>query len=535
MRYLVAIVLLVFGALVHAAPEGCIGNRVWLDANEDGLQQTSESGIAGVKIVLSNAYGVQLDSAVTQKKGFYSLCGRAGTATLRVKIPDALLATTSTQGSNVHVDSNVNQDGVASVLIVANKKATHADIGLIFKNLPTADQTNSSPPVDTPDSNLPNSVSQQNDLRYGVWVEPRNAMPATADEGVTAAFPQFDFAHVRGKSLTTVGGDQTDPEYVVNILSAAKATNTVLDLQLGSSQDYGWNFETERGNFSFFKWKRAITEFFMDSRARASIESALTDGTIRYIFLIDEPHHSRWATPWNGANANSGNTNHITNANLDAMAAHVKSLWGNSVRTIVRASPVRLIQQRRGGVFRFQHLTHAYLSPGPSKWLPGNPEQGKGFEWWLRQKNNHTGGLTNCNAYPATNLSMAVMLQWGFKSRGNPYTGSKDWEDNWWEGSVQYPYRGKTSYVKAAPLEMDYIAKHFMIKRDPNTCEPSETGKFLVDSIVSFRWDRLPTDGGKMPMSSYPHYVRFHEQFSADVRAGNSIPHIGIPVARGAR
>ncbi|MCO6449871.1 MAG: hypothetical protein J5I90_03680 [Caldilineales bacterium] len=49
---------------------GTIGNRVWLDADGDGLQDANEGGIAGVIVDLLQG-GVVIDSQVTDADGFY--------------------------------------------------------------------------------------------------------------------------------------------------------------------------------------------------------------------------------------------------------------------------------------------------------------------------------------------------------------------------------------------------------------------------------------------------------------------------------
>ena len=586
MRILLAAAVIAVGTSAHAeTPSGCIGNRVWFDENGDGVQQHEEPGVAGVRLSLVDGSGEVLDRDETQSRGYFELCSAPGAATLQVEIPAGHAATAQGAGRSIHKDSNIDSLGLAAVEVIDGREITNVDIGLVATATDDSndedddrdeggtgtddeaqdgesgsdDGSGSGGEEGSSDGSGSGDGGGSNDdggsgddgssgdtggdrprgsdeFRYGVWIEARNAMPQTADQGVTAAFPMFDFAHVRGKSFVEAGRDRDNPEYVANILDAARRTDTALDLQLGSSQAYGWNYSTQRGNFSVRRWKSAVSAFAEDAVADAAIRRALADGTIRYIFLMDEPNHSRWSPGWDGRSSSSGDVNHVTNADLDEMAAHVKALWGGDVQTIVRASPVRLIQSRRGGMYRFRHVTHAYISPGPSKWLPGDPAPGKGFEWWLTQKDNHTNDLTNCTAFRATGLEMAVMLQWGFESRGNPYDGDNDWKNGWWGGDVRYPYRGRRSYVKAAPLEMDFIAKHFMVPRDPVTCEIDEAnGERLVDTIVSFRWDRLPTDRNAMPMSSYPHYRQFHEQLRADIATGNTVPRIGLPVGIGAQ
>lgn len=50
---------------------GAIGDRVWSDANGNGLQDSGEAGIAGVTLTLLDANGVQLDTAISNANGDY--------------------------------------------------------------------------------------------------------------------------------------------------------------------------------------------------------------------------------------------------------------------------------------------------------------------------------------------------------------------------------------------------------------------------------------------------------------------------------
>ena len=57
------------GAYIEKAS---IGDFVWDDINEDGVQDPNEPGIAGVTVYLQDCNGVVLDSAVTDSTGFYA-------------------------------------------------------------------------------------------------------------------------------------------------------------------------------------------------------------------------------------------------------------------------------------------------------------------------------------------------------------------------------------------------------------------------------------------------------------------------------
>ena len=70
-----------------------IGDYVWHDENLNGLQDSMEVGIEGVKVYLKNT-NVIFDSATTDSLGYYEFGKlKAGNYTLNIQIPDSLAAT----------------------------------------------------------------------------------------------------------------------------------------------------------------------------------------------------------------------------------------------------------------------------------------------------------------------------------------------------------------------------------------------------------------------------------------------------------
>jgi len=66
--------------LAHQAPVE-IGNRVWSDANGNGIQDANEPGIAGVTVQLTDSTGAVVGSAVTDAQGEYYFSSGEGTST----------------------------------------------------------------------------------------------------------------------------------------------------------------------------------------------------------------------------------------------------------------------------------------------------------------------------------------------------------------------------------------------------------------------------------------------------------------------
>ena len=390
------------------------------------------------------------------------------------------------------------------------------------------------------------------EIKWGFWGEDRNAYsggPYTPapDNNVETFYEPYTFAHNKASSLHRVAGDTNDRRYLVNILNAARATNTTLDLQLGGSDEYGWDFSTSTGDFSIDQWKDAISRFGAidriafdgggviagDPAAHAAIVEALNDGVIKYVFLLDEPNHPRWSP-------SGSDNNHVTNAMLDEMAQWVKVVFGDAdqggsmngasvpIQTIVRTSAFNLAFDR-GGLYEFQHMTHSYLTLSSPKWLPGNSGPNRGLEFWLTVKDNLMPGITQMNAYGAQGLKMSLMVQAGFESEGNPWTGAKDFALDWWDGDIKHTPGAINPYVKTAPWEMDYWIKSLLSPRHASTGQLDSDGVRWIDEFVIFRADRS-SDAPYYPFSTYPHYRLFLDELGIDLNANQLIPRSGIPV-----
>jgi len=94
---------------VHSTAPASLGNRVWLDANEDGLQDAAEPGVAGVTLQLYDAQGVLIGTTVTDADGLYRFADLpAGTYVLVAVLPDGYLFTRQGMLPGDDTDSNVD-------------------------------------------------------------------------------------------------------------------------------------------------------------------------------------------------------------------------------------------------------------------------------------------------------------------------------------------------------------------------------------------------------------------------------------------
>ncbi len=113
---------------------GSIGDRVWLDADGDGIQDASEtSGITGVTVQLKNAGGTVIATTTTNASGNYLFTGLAAgnyTVVFPTSISGAVV-TPQNVGSDDNVDSDPSQSTGASATISlgVNQNITNVDAG----------------------------------------------------------------------------------------------------------------------------------------------------------------------------------------------------------------------------------------------------------------------------------------------------------------------------------------------------------------------------------------------------------------------
>jgi protocatechuate 3,4-dioxygenase beta subunit len=113
---------------------GSIGDRVWFDANGNGIQDASETtGITGVTVQLRNASGTVIATTTTNASGNYLFSGLAAgnyTVVFPATISGAVV-TTQNVGGNDDVDSDASQaTGITPTIVLgAGQNITNVDAG----------------------------------------------------------------------------------------------------------------------------------------------------------------------------------------------------------------------------------------------------------------------------------------------------------------------------------------------------------------------------------------------------------------------
>ncbi|MDE9798695.1 SdrD B-like domain-containing protein, partial [Staphylococcus delphini] len=105
------------GFEVAPEPKYSLGDKVWEDTNKDGIQDTTESGIANVKVTLTKADGTKVETT-TDKDGNYKFTDLPnGKYTVTFETPEGYEPTQANAGNNDEVDS----DGQSVVVVIDNK------------------------------------------------------------------------------------------------------------------------------------------------------------------------------------------------------------------------------------------------------------------------------------------------------------------------------------------------------------------------------------------------------------------------------
>jgi hypothetical protein len=122
-----------------------LGNRVWLDANGNGLQDPGEGGISGLCVDLYDASGNLIQRASTDSNGYYGFNVQPGRYALAFQVPDGYEFTRAHAGDTAS-DSDADPDsGRAQVSVAADDRTV--DAGLIPAPEAAASPTSSTPPL----------------------------------------------------------------------------------------------------------------------------------------------------------------------------------------------------------------------------------------------------------------------------------------------------------------------------------------------------------------------------------------------------
>lgn len=107
---------------VFAPPLGNIGDRVWIDANANGIEDASEAGLTNITVTLRDGSGQVAATTTTDSTGYYHFSGlAAGNYTVQLEVPTNAVPTFDLDGTNTA--------HTASVTLAIGEDKTDVDFG----------------------------------------------------------------------------------------------------------------------------------------------------------------------------------------------------------------------------------------------------------------------------------------------------------------------------------------------------------------------------------------------------------------------
>ncbi len=121
----------------------CLGDRLWIDSDRDGLQAAAETGAPGLTVRLLAASGAELATVVTDAAGNYQFCGLYAGQQVRLRFtaPATYTLSPANQGSDDAVDSDFTLGDAEAETPLLTLPAAHDftwDGGLVFPAGPLA-------------------------------------------------------------------------------------------------------------------------------------------------------------------------------------------------------------------------------------------------------------------------------------------------------------------------------------------------------------------------------------------------------------
>ncbi|WP_160396340.1 SdrD B-like domain-containing protein [Paenibacillus sp. MMS18-CY102] len=122
-------------------PLASLGNYVWIDKDKDGIQDAGELGLNGVTVILHNASGAEVATAITANSnsgqaGYYGFKDLLpGQYSVTFIIPSSYLVTKQEAGSSRANDSNIDKRGeTKSIVLQPGESNETIDAGFYLKD-----------------------------------------------------------------------------------------------------------------------------------------------------------------------------------------------------------------------------------------------------------------------------------------------------------------------------------------------------------------------------------------------------------------
>ena len=119
-----------------------LGDRVWIDANKDGIQTEGEKGVQGVTVKLTGGDLTEAKTTTTDANGNYKFEGlKNGDYTVTFEVPEGYEITKTNEGTDDEKDS----DGKEVKATIKDADNMSVDLGLVKKGAPVVPEEPTTP------------------------------------------------------------------------------------------------------------------------------------------------------------------------------------------------------------------------------------------------------------------------------------------------------------------------------------------------------------------------------------------------------
>ncbi len=316
-----------------------IGDRVWEDKNENGIQDQGEEGIAGIKVLLCEAGETEPeDTAITDENGFYEFTGLSNDKyTVIFEIPDRYEITKTDAGDDDKLDS----DGKSVVVRINEEDNMTVDLGLIEKTYKIGDrvwydvnadgyQVDSEPGVQgvtvtltKPNGDIETTTTDEDGYYY--FFEP------AANEYYNITFSDIPDQYEMTRTDAVANDDEHDSDGDTVEFTINDADNLTIDLGLidktANIGDYVWYDVNENGIQDVDeKGAQGVTVILTKSDGTAEETSTDENGHYEFAEVPNGEHHVKFSELPDGYKITSTHKGICTN-DSDGLDADV-SLYG---------------------------------------------------------------------------------------------------------------------------------------------------------------------------------------------------------------
>jgi hypothetical protein len=321
-----------------------LGDRVWRDDNDNGIQDADEVGVAGVTVTLVNAAEEVVATTTTDAQGNYKFSNLLpGDYTVRITPPANYTLSAKDQGGNDNTDSDFDPitSTTGTISLAAGQNLTDVDAGLVFSQPITTTvgdrvwlDTNGNGVQDANEPGVSNVLvtlfnsagvavaSTYSDVNgnylftnvapgsYTVGVSLPPAFVFTANNGGVSDATNSDIIPATGRTVafTVNAGDQ------IRYVDAGIKPQSTVNATVG---DYVWNDLDKDGTQETGEPGIAgVTVRLINSVTNTVVATATTDAFGKYIFNDVAPgsYLVEFVTPSGYTTTTKANTNPVTSA-----------------------------------------------------------------------------------------------------------------------------------------------------------------------------------------------------------------------------